>query len=524
MQALKAVARPFRSYPGRLVFWGLGALVLRVAYAYSFPIFLTNDSWDYLRAAYDLYHRFDFLSGGLRDVRLPGYPVFLALTYPITGLQSDRIVWLQIGLGLLAVGLGLAIGQLLASRLAAEVLVIFLGLNPVYVFIEHTLMTETLFLVSLLAVVALTIACLRGPLTLSRAALLGFLMAASVLIRVNVLPFYLILVAGIGLFRLAIDAQDTSIIGGVKALSTRIIILGCVAMLTALPWLIRNYREYGSVSLVNFGNRNMLVFMAMHYPLDYALPTTSQVNQELGGTVVGWEWLWKVQQRFGTQAGEKVAATMLAEQVTAHPRAYVAAVLGGLLGIGGMHGEDVKNERTAVLGWFRDDVGDVEALNQQYVAWQSAEPSADSRYAAIASDYQVYLPLIAGKPDLNFRYVAVGGDSWFNRMLRQGALFYLQVVRPLLYVLALAWWVIFMVRGMISRDFQRLFELRIAAIILFGAAYIGSAVVHAVTMLDGDRFALPYDWILVLLLILIYETWPLGRAKPPLAPDRASGV
>lgn len=481
MRVVHAPFRFLRSYSGRMLLWVSAAVVLRILFFYSFPAFVTNDSWDYVRAAQDIYHHLDFMSPGLRDVRLPGYPTFLALTYPLTGLQSDRLVLVQVMLGLATVGLGYLVGRQLKSRVVAEVLVIFLGLNPVYILIEHTLMTETLFLVSLLAFVVATLPGLRGSYTWMQGIVIGVLIGLSTLIRVNVLPFCLVLVAGVLFGQLNVATKNTSFIAGIKALALSIVMIGSALILTLLPWLVRNTYAFGTPSMVNFGNRNILIFATMYHPLDYSLPTIAAVNQELETTSVDWAWLWKIYQAYGTEGAEDAAREILIEQFSAHPDQYLANVLVGLVGFGGMR-DGMAGERTAVQGWVAAHLDNVAKLNADNVA------------------------LDTNGHNLDFRYVAAGDDNRFNAMFRTASLAYLQIGRPLLYVTTLAAWALFCIAMLVQRRRLR-GDLRTTAAVVLGSAYVANVVVHAVTLFDGDRFALPFDWILVLILALMCEVW-----------------
>src|SRR4051794_22617879 len=103
------------------------ALVLRALLYRDYPLLLTADSWDYLGATTAIAQRLDFASitgNGLRDCRVPGYPVFQAVFFPLTQLQSDRILLLQAALGLLGILLGWAIGRVLRAPAVAEGLVL----------------------------------------------------------------------------------------------------------------------------------------------------------------------------------------------------------------------------------------------------------------------------------------------------------------------------------------------------------------------------------------------------------------
>ena len=193
-----------------------GAAVIRLVLFFNLPALFTDDSWDFLGAAFDIARRADFNSDRLRDVRMPAYPVALAVTLPFTAMQTDRVVLLQKALGLVSVGLGAAIGHALRRRFLAESLSIFIGFNPVFLLYEHLLMTETLFLTTLLGLTLAAVIGLRGPLRWWKGAMLGAILGVSTLTRANVAPYGLVLLAVIGLARVV--QRDQPIAATVRAL------------------------------------------------------------------------------------------------------------------------------------------------------------------------------------------------------------------------------------------------------------------------------------------------------------------
>jgi hypothetical protein len=136
-------------------------VAVRVISCRDLPAFLTNDSWDYLAAARDIHRDANFFSVGLRDVRLPGYPTLLALVLPVTGWRPMRSSSCRTALGLATVAMGWGIGRVLGSPLVSWTMVAFLGLNPVYLLNEHTVMCESFGLTLYMLLVLVGLACLR---------------------------------------------------------------------------------------------------------------------------------------------------------------------------------------------------------------------------------------------------------------------------------------------------------------------------------------------------------------------------
>jgi hypothetical protein len=174
-----------RTHGFRLLLFLALALIVRLGLYQHLPIFMTQDSGPYLLAGADTLQGEGLFADSLGDWRLPGYPLFLALTWPLTHFNSQLIVLMQIGLGLGAVLLGVVIGRLLQSRLVSEALVLFLGLDPVYLLNEHTIMSESLFLVEMLAVSSLVLLCLRGLVGFLEGLALGVVTAICLLTRSN---------------------------------------------------------------------------------------------------------------------------------------------------------------------------------------------------------------------------------------------------------------------------------------------------------------------------------------------------
>ena len=121
--------------------------------------------------AYDIYSRL------LRD-RI----IFLGA--PIDDYLANIVIAQKI-LGLVTVFLGFLLGQVLRSRVVSEVMVIFLGLNPVFLLNEHLVMTEGLFLFTLLLFLVIFSLCLHGKVGVTKGLLLGLTSGICILTRAN---------------------------------------------------------------------------------------------------------------------------------------------------------------------------------------------------------------------------------------------------------------------------------------------------------------------------------------------------
>jgi hypothetical protein len=464
-----------RTHPGRLSLLILLSVVVRLILYRDFPILLTNDSWDYMTAARDIYQRADFYSDGLRDLRLPGYPTLLALTYPLTQMRSDSIVLLQSIIGLACVLLGWAIGYMLRSQPVVEALVLFLGLNPAYLLNEHALMIEAFFLFALLSFVAVAIDCLRGW-NWPKGAGLGLTFGLCVLTRANALPFCAALAAGIIGVRLVqhrsawrSPAVRRNFVGFVIAASiTAALVIG--------PWLWRNYTLFGNVALLNYTNRGLLTFKFLHHRLDTSLPILSEVNDALSTSKVDFDWLWKLATAYPTLEAERIAGEIVWEQIVHHPDRHIQDVLESFVGFGGYHGR-VRNDRAAMMFWFDTLVSNLSLLNETNT------------------------PAVAKSAYPEFVYAPAAGDTLVTRLWSKMGVAFLGTVRPLLYLAFFVAGAIYFVRHR-TAAFTTV-DLSPLAIAVCSMAYFTLVVFHAVTLTDSDRYAVPFDWILLMVVLLI---------------------
>jgi hypothetical protein len=219
----------------RLVIYLAVALAIRLILYFNFPALLTGDSSGYLVASYHVYHAADFSDISQRAVMLPGYPVFLALTAPLTHMSSANIVLLQKSMGLLSLWLGFGIGHLLRSRYLGEALFLFLGLNPVFLVYEHTLSTETLFIFLLLLLTFTWLLWLKQQQTILTGGLLGLLLGLAVLTRANGLIFGGTLVIG-GICLLLVNNNQTSWPSRLKKVTPTLIGMMIGLSLLLIPW------------------------------------------------------------------------------------------------------------------------------------------------------------------------------------------------------------------------------------------------------------------------------------------------
>ena len=455
----------------------LAAIIVRLVLFFNLPILFTSDSWDYLGATYDIAHRLDFNSVRLRDVRMPTYPALLAAAQPVTGQQSARVVMLQKALGVLTVLMGIAVGRVLRVRGLAEGLAIFLGFNPVYLLYEHTLMTETLFLVVLLGFTLAASISLTGRLTWWKGVVLGSALGLCVLTRANALPICIILAGGVGVARYLRESRTSSsaTVGAVL----RFALITCLTgVLVVGPWLWRNGQLYGNLSLVNFSNRNLLIYKATHHPLDTTLPRLREVNVALSTTEVNYDWLWSLAKAYPTIEAERIAASLVWEQLTHHADVYAQEVIESVAGFVGLHGAYL-NERTAGRILFR----------------AITDPAAMQSLTSIPDWVHRRYP--------DFEFQSLSGNPVVAQVWAELGLGYLTYVRPLLFAVFISMGLICLLHRL-RVSHRRTWEANVA-LKLMGVGYVVTLLVHAVTLTDNERYAVPFDWLLLACVVLMIE-------------------
>ena len=157
----------------------LAATLLRAAFLFRAPVFVTGDSESYLGPAFELARGLGF---DLSLKRTPGYPGFIALIIAVCGEDMRALVFAQHVLGVLTATLAYVLGRLtfgFAVGLAAGLLT---AVNGALVLAEHTVMTEALFVPLVIGALTALVAALRS----SRAwlyILAGILLGVATLTR-----------------------------------------------------------------------------------------------------------------------------------------------------------------------------------------------------------------------------------------------------------------------------------------------------------------------------------------------------
>ena len=149
--ALKAWPRRHPDLAALLLI-GLVAALLRLAFLYRAPVFLTGDSQSHFLPGYDLARGFAFDP----ELRRPaGYPLFVAGVITVLGEELRALAFAQHVLGVGTALLTYGLGRLTFGRAAGLVGGLLVALNGALILSEHSVMTEapfgTLLVAALLA-------------------------------------------------------------------------------------------------------------------------------------------------------------------------------------------------------------------------------------------------------------------------------------------------------------------------------------------------------------------------------------
>jgi 4-amino-4-deoxy-L-arabinose transferase-like glycosyltransferase len=455
------------------------AILVRVVLFENFPVFVTNDSSDYLLASTDIYSSLDFQNPGLRDARLPGYPIFLALLYPIIQMNSDRIVLAQILLGTLSVVFGLLIGRALHSRLVAFGLGLFLALNPFFLLTEHMILPETLYLLALLGVILLSLQAMQGKITWGAGIALGLLFGICTLTRVNGLFLCLLLLAGTLLPLCSLKPWKQEAFAKLVRFYIGVILAGSVII---GPWLLRNYYLYQKITFVNYVNRNLLIYKTFHGTIDQTLPLLRAANQSLSKEAIDYEWFQILADKYPSNQAEAIAEELLNEQISHNPRQQWADILESFRCFGGIC-QQLTGGRSDVRFWFTNIV-----------------PDPDLLYKNNTSDWIKIL-------NPTFQYIPHTSNSYLLYIWSRVGMQFAIHIRPLIYILFFSSFVLFILYSIYKFIQQKQIRINFHAIAIFicGFGYLATVVLHSTTLASADRYAAPFDTLSVTVILLVVD-------------------
>lgn len=232
-----------------------------------YPVF-NGDSKSYFLLSQNLltHHEFSLSAAAPfipENFRLPGYPFFLYALGSV-GFSMIWIVLIQIVLSSVTVVLTYLIGKKFLSEKVAFIAALLLCIEPTSVFFSTFIMSDTLFVFTLMLSIYLFLyktTSLRTNILLACTA--GLLFGATVLIRV--IAQYLIpclAVAYIALHKKTLrPLSHTALYVSIFAVSAAAVVL---------PWCLRNYTLYGVAEVsatpyINFTQYNLPLFYAYNH-------------------------------------------------------------------------------------------------------------------------------------------------------------------------------------------------------------------------------------------------------------------
>jgi 4-amino-4-deoxy-L-arabinose transferase-like glycosyltransferase len=241
-------------WPGRCEAWQLllavviVALVVRLAFAFRAPPFVTNDSLSYLLPGFDLIHG-DGFSPILK--RPPLYSLFVGGVLGAFGEELRVVMLVQHLLGVVTVAATFGLGRLLFGTAAGTIAALLTALSGPIVVTEHYLMSEALFTLLLCAGLLAYFAGLRrrsGPLMLTLIGAAGALLGLAALTR----PIAQLVVALLAVAALALLPRWRPAVTGMLATLM-------VFSIVVLPWMLRNQAVHGTFAIAGGSGEGLAV-------------------------------------------------------------------------------------------------------------------------------------------------------------------------------------------------------------------------------------------------------------------------
>lgn len=216
----------------------IAAAVLRGAFAFRVPVFVTKDSLEYVQPALML------VGGGpleLAQRRTPVYPLVMAGTVGLLGQDLLGITFFQHLLGVGTAALTFVIGRLTFGRAAGLIGGLLAGLSGPLLIYEHYLITESVFGFLLVAAVCSFVAGLsrrRDELLALGGLALGLAALTRPVGQVVLVVLPIVFLTHFRAWRLTLRACA--------------LVFGCFALMV-VPWAIRNQVVYGTAGAASTG-------------------------------------------------------------------------------------------------------------------------------------------------------------------------------------------------------------------------------------------------------------------------------
>lgn len=274
---------------------------------------IIDDAAQYHRLAQCIAQEWTFCGDAFRT---PGYPFYIAVFYALFGEEPWLVLLSQICLDLLSMWLIVRIGELLFSARVGIIAAALYAFDPNAMFATATLLTEPLFVCSLLAGFY---AYLRAVLErrFALAALAGVLFAVTTLVRPVAEYFFVFLVA----FALVWTVQSFT-------QRLRVVALLVVAFAATMsPWLARNYALYDTVGVSSIQGENLL-FWQVSYARAWE---TGRSPEDIEA-----EYRSEAKDRGYVDGGNPfdnaaIAQSIAVEYIASHPGVYTSRLITGIV-------------------------------------------------------------------------------------------------------------------------------------------------------------------------------------------------
>jgi len=215
------------------------AFVLRLAAASIIPIDyrLQKDAVEYVSGARHLLTLgvFGEEAGVPYAIIPPGYPLFIAAVFALTGQSLMAVRLIQVVLGVLMVWLTSLVGREVASKRAGLGAAFICAMYPVWVIWPVLFLTETLYAILVLTFVWCLVRSMETC-TIQYAAITGVAFGLTLLTREALLLFPLLLPFALWWFHVYW-----------RRAWRYLLIFALATLLTLSPWLARNYHTFGQV-------------------------------------------------------------------------------------------------------------------------------------------------------------------------------------------------------------------------------------------------------------------------------------